>query len=268
MNELPYELSFMHKFNLHKWLGLDIDDDDLRSIARIYGVKLRELKKIEASFNENVSKLTQDLSLRFHIKSQLDTPCNILAFGDSITSDRESWVKILRLFWKNDKTRRIIDCSISGRTTASMIDHLYESVFNQPFEYEWVVIFVGTNDTRELDDDAHISQISLEEYRLGMEYIIKSFQKRNKKVVNVTIPYGDTERFQKFKPDGNWKYDQKRTDKTNEVIRDLSKRYGTKIADLAKSINEYDGDVLTPDGIHLNGNGQTLLCELLLPILP
>ena len=44
MDQLAFELRFMHKFNLHKKCDLIIDDYDLVSMARVYGVKLKELK--------------------------------------------------------------------------------------------------------------------------------------------------------------------------------------------------------------------------------
>ena len=57
--QLPYELDFCHKFNLHKWLGLIMDDYDLKTIARIYGVKLKKLKKIEAVFARHIDELVE-----------------------------------------------------------------------------------------------------------------------------------------------------------------------------------------------------------------
>jgi hypothetical protein len=57
MNALPYPLEFVHKYNLFKWLGFAIEEDDLASIARIYGVPLSELEPIERRFQETVSRL-------------------------------------------------------------------------------------------------------------------------------------------------------------------------------------------------------------------
>ena len=61
MDQLPFKLSFIHKFNLHKLVGLIMDDNDLKSIARIYGVKLKEIKKLEAGFDTNISRLARNL---------------------------------------------------------------------------------------------------------------------------------------------------------------------------------------------------------------
>ena len=61
MDQLPFKLSFMHRFNLHKLLGLIMDDYDLKTIARIYGVKVKEIKKLEETFNVNISRLAANL---------------------------------------------------------------------------------------------------------------------------------------------------------------------------------------------------------------
>jgi hypothetical protein len=130
------------------------------------------------------------------------------------------------------------------------------------------VVFIGTNDCRELNDESHISNISLEEYGRNMHYMMESLLRRDKKVINVTLPPVDNERLNGQFPDNNWRYDEARIVKTNEFIRGISRKYGTGLADLAEKIDTYGGDVLEPDGLHLNGQGQLLLCELLLELLP
>lgn len=57
MEQLQHPLKFVHKFNLYKLSGLLIGDDDLQSIARVYGVALEELKKVEGSFQRNIEEL-------------------------------------------------------------------------------------------------------------------------------------------------------------------------------------------------------------------
>ncbi len=263
MEQLPYELDFMHKYNLHKWLGLLIEDSDLRFISRMYGVKFKDLKKIDEVFSSNIERFAEELTGKIQNKP-VETPYRIAAIGDSISSDRQSWVKILNHLWKGE--RLIIDCAISGDTTSDLVDRFYGTVLNE--EFEWAVVFIGTNDCRELDDDAHISQISLDEYKRNMNYIMESLLRRGKRVINVTIPPVDNERLKGQFPDCNWRYDRSRIDQTNDFIRSLSKKSGTFLADLAKSIDAYDGDVLEDDGIHMNGQGQLILCELLHGILP
>jgi lysophospholipase L1-like esterase len=265
MEQLPYELDFMHKYNLHKLLGLLFDDNDIRSIARVYGIKRKELKATDDRFQRNIVNLAEELEGRIPPKPP-GAGYTIAAIGDSITSDRESWVKILENYWGDKGRPSIIDCSISGDTTYDLINRFYSTILNESFE--WAVLFIGTNDSRELEDDAHISNISLDEYKRNMNFIMQSLIKLKVNIINVTVPYVDNERIKSYFPDTKWCYDRKRIDKTNDIIRDLSKKFGTHLADLARALEKFKGELLERDGVHLNGHGQLLLCELLLKILP
>jgi lysophospholipase L1-like esterase len=263
MEHLPYDLDFMHKYNLHKWMGFDIDDNDLKFISAIYGVKYRELRKVEDVFAGNIEKAVSEIAGQVQIRP-LQKPYTIAAVGDSISSDRQSWVKILNRLWKGQ--RRIIDCAISGDTTSDLIDRFYGTIMNEDFQ--WAVLFIGTNDCRELDDGSHMTQIGFEEYKLKMNYIMDRFQKAGKRVVNVTLPPVDPARLKSEFPENLWTYDAVRIDKTNDFIRQLSKKSKSLLADLAKAIETHDGDVLEKDGLHLNAEGQVILCRLLLELLP
>jgi lysophospholipase L1-like esterase len=265
MEQLPYELDFMHKYNLHKLLGLLFEDSDIRSIARVYGIKRKELKSVEERFQRNIVNLSDSLKKKISPKPS-GADYSIAAIGDSITSDRESWVKILENYWDDTGGPSIIDCSISGDTTYDLINRFYSTILNESFQ--WAVLFIGTNDSREREDDAHIPNISVDEYKRNMNYIMQSLIKRKVHIINVTIPYVDNRRIKSYFPDTNWCYDRKRIDKTNDFIRELSKKFGTHMADLAQALAKFKGELLERDGVHLNSQGQLILCELLLKILP
>ncbi len=264
MNQLPYELHFMHKFNLHKLAGLLIKDPDIGSIARVYGVEEKELREIEDQFRKNLAELADELRKR-GLWAGEGSPCIIAAIGNSITSDRESWAKILNELWKDVPNRYVIDCAISGDTTCHIKDRFYSSILNQAFDR--AVLFIGTNDCRELDDEEHISNISHEEYMKNMRYFIDTLQGKGKEVVVVTIPYVDSARLQAYFPDANQKYSDARIDLANAFLRELAREKGTKLADLAAALKETERDVLEEDGIHLNSKAQLVLCELLIPLL-
>jgi lysophospholipase L1-like esterase len=273
MNQLPYALDYMHKFNIHKWLGLNVDDDDLVSIARIYGVRPGELRKIEKGLQANVAQLAARLAQgrgKPAAEGAGGTGSSggslaVLALGDSITSDRESYVRILNSYWKGTG-RRMIDCAVSGDSTSDLIDRWYATVMNQ--EFDWVVIFIGTNDCRQADDPARMTRISLQEYQRNMEYFTDQFLKRGKQIVLVTIPFVAMGRFKETFPENGWIYERERIDATNRWLRELASRKGLKVADLAKALDAQNDDVMTPDGLHLNSTGQLILSRLLLEIIP
>jgi lysophospholipase L1-like esterase len=263
MEHLPYDLDFMHKYNLHKWMGYDIDDNDLKFISAIYGVRYKDLRRVEDVFVKNIEKGVSEIAGLVQ-EEPPQKPYTIAAVGDSISSDRQSWVKILNILWKGQ--RRIVDCAISGDTTSDLIDRFYGTIMNEDFQ--WAVLFIGTNDCRELDDGSHMTQIGFDEYKLKMNYIMERFLQAGKQVVNVTLPPVDTVRLKNEFPDNAWTYDAERIRKTNDFIRQLSKRSKSRLADLAEAVAAHDGDVLEKDGLHLNAEGQVILCKLLLEELP
>jgi len=264
MSQLPFPLDYMHKFNIHKWLGLVVRDDDLASIARIYGARKGELQRIERRFQENVRRLADRLKQTVQ-KPIPSTPLTVLALGDSISSDRESFVRILNAYWKGTP-RTVIDCAISGNTTSGLLDRLYDTAMTQQFD--WIVIFIGTNDNRQLDDKWHIPVISVDEYRRNIEYFTELFPSLGKQVILTTVPPVDNKRFAAFLPHTRRNYDPARIAESNQVLRDIGARKNIKVADLAAAIDAQKEDVLTPDGLHLNDTGHLILSRLLLDILP
>jgi lysophospholipase L1-like esterase len=260
MEQLPYPLDFMHKYNLHKWLRLLVEDGDLGSIARIYGASRGALRRIDRGYRENVDRLAASLPRR--AQAPLEKPVTVLALGDSITSDRESWARILARYWRDDPTRRILDSAVSGDTTSSLLERFNSTVANR--EFDWVVLFIGTNDCRQLDEKTPM--VSLEEYRRNLQAILDRLA--GKRIVLVTLPPADNARFRSFFPDSGNSYDAGHLDAANRVLRELAAGRQVALADLAKGLQGMGGDALQPDGLHLSSAGQLVLCRLLLDLLP
>lgn len=265
MNQLPFELAFMHKFNIYKTSGLIIDDCDIGSIARVYGVGTKDLRRLETEIDRRIQEAAGEIREQYNSK-RLERPYVAAAIGDSITSDRESYQKILACLWKDDPMRSAIDCGISGDTSTDVMRRFYPAILEQDFDR--AVVFIGTNDSRENDDGFSLSYVSIEEFERNLSYIIQALQKRGKETVLVTIPYADNERMTSYFPDARWRYDDRRIDLTNETIRKLSKRYGTELCDFAGKLADMGGDYLEPDGLHISIDGHKILCRLLLGILP
>jgi len=259
MNALPYPLEFVHKYNLFKWLGFAIEEDDLVSIARIYGVAPGELEPIERRFQETVNRLAERLAEQRPLRPA-PAPLTLLALGDSLTSDRQSWVKILRRYWAADPNRQIIDSAVSGDTAASVLNRLHRTVLRHRFDR--AVIFVGTNDCRRMDEPGGLTNLSLEEYQRDLRYLVDRLMRHGAAVVLVTLPPVDTERLKRFFPETNSTYDADRLEATNDFLRALAAEGGAQLADLAAAARASGEDVLEEDGIHLNATGQYLVAKL------
>jgi len=266
MHHLPYELSFMHRFNMHKWLGLIMDDYDLKAIARIYGVRPGMLKKIEDGLNRDIAASVEKLKQKVPVKAAPQSPYTMLAYSDSLTSDRKSWAKILNRYWGEAGGRKIVDCAISGDTTSNLINRFYRTALKEAFDR--AIIFIGINDARQMDDGSRITNISPEEYKRNLEYIVKTFLRRTRNIIMITLPYVDNERLKKQFPDANWMYDRSRIDRSNEAIREFTRKYKLTLVDLSRKLREMKEDPIEYDGIHLNDAAHLVLCEMLLQVLP
>jgi lysophospholipase L1-like esterase len=264
MNQLQHPLEFVHKFNLFKLSGLLIDENDLASIARVYGVPPEELERLEERFRRNVAELAG--SLPPARRAPAEPALSVLAIGDSITSDRESYVKILNRYWQHDSSRQISDSAVSGDTTADLIKRFYSTVMNEDFR--WAVLFIGTNDSFQLDDERRISVLSIDEYRRNVRFITQTLREKGARVIQITIPPVDNARLRGFFPDANSVCSEEHIAEVNDFIRRWAASQGHSVADLAQAASEQQGDVLGPDGLHLNARGQRLICELLLELLP
>jgi lysophospholipase L1-like esterase len=264
MEQLKHPLAFMHKFNLYKLSGLLIDDHDLPSIARVYGVAVEELEKIEEGFRRTIAQSAAALPAAG--KAPADPAVSILAIGDSITSDRESYVKILNHYWRQDTSRQMLDSAISGDNTSDLIKRFYPTVVNQ--EFQWAVLFVGTNDSYQIDDPSRISVLSLEEYKRNIRFISETLLTRGKNLIQITIPPVDNTRLREFFPDANSLYTEEHIGEINEFIRQWAGEKGYPVADLARAVDQQSRDVLGPDGLHLNAVGQLLICRVLYDLLP
>lgn len=266
MNQLPYDLSFCYRFNLHKLVGMNIDDTDLPSIARIFGAGLKELEACERENQHLIDAAVEGMRARKELKVP-EGPSTYLALGDSITSDRLSYAKIIRKIWNGIPGRSVIDAGISGDTTADIIDRFYEGVMN--VEFSVISIFIGTNDSRGLADGSGITRVSLDEYGLKLDYLVRTLRTKEASIITITIPPVNNRRLQEFfGTESNWEYSADHIEAVNAVIRGVSEKYGTTLVDFAAALGDKGDDYLDNDGLHLNMRGQVLLAEMLFDVLP
>lgn len=269
MSQLPYELLFCHRFNLHKLLGFEIDDDDLASIARIYGVPESELKAADDELRGRVKTAADKVRKDLNESSGSDTlrpvadsgePLTYLALGDSITSDRTSYAKIIRELWGGEG---VIDAGISGDTVSDLTNRFYGDVLGQDFYA--VSVFIGTNDSRGLGDGSGITNTSIREYEEKLDYFLRALKKLGAAVFVITLPPAKNSDIQFFfGEESNWTYNAGHLRDMNETIRKTAEQNGAEIVDLAAEIEGSGINPLDEDGLHLNIEAQTLLAKMVL----
>lgn len=262
-NQLPYELLFCHRFNLHKLLGFEIDDEDLKSIARVYGVELAELEEADKELRERVRTAAEIIREKLgdiRPKTLHGGPVTYLALGDSITSDRTSYAKIIRHLWEDSN---VIDAGISGDTVSDIVNRFYGDVLANTFEI--ASIFIGTNDSRGINDGSGITNTSLSEYETKLDYFLQKLKARGKSVLVITLPPADNDAiYSYFGDDSNWTYNAEHVKKMNTVIRKSAEKNGAVLVDLALEVESSGINPLDEDGLHLNIEAHTLLASMIL----
>ncbi len=130
--------------------GANFDQDAHAALlglpAEVYAAEFGRLQR-EASEAASVLLANQAVGLMID-RLPLRNGANIVTFGDSLTSDPQSWAVILREMLKMRRGADKISMTISavaGETTTHGLVRFGEIANAQP---DWVIFLVGTNDAR------------------------------------------------------------------------------------------------------------------------
>ena len=111
--------------------------------------------------------------------------------------------------------------------------------------------------------------MSLDEYGMKLDYLVRTLQSKERPIINITIPPVNNRRLEEFfGGESNWEYSADHLEAVNAVIRGVSEKYGTTLVDFAAALGDKGDDYLDTDGLHLNMRGQVLLAEMLFDVLP
>jgi acyl-CoA thioesterase I len=136
--------------------------DDAR-LAELYGAPVARCRALRASFERAARRTARDLlgcaGVRRALAAlPLPPGGRLLAVGDSITDDRQSWAEILRWVLAETHGADTINGGLSGDTTAGTRARLDRLTAARP---DWIAILIGTNDARRhggRDADPLVSQ--------------------------------------------------------------------------------------------------------------
>jgi acyl-CoA thioesterase I len=87
----------------------------------------------------------------------------VLAIGDSITDDLQSWLEILRhllLLRRPQDGIRVVNQGVSAQTTAMALRRFVPTVAQEP---DWVICFLGGNDVTRVGPEPNKAQVGLQE---------------------------------------------------------------------------------------------------------
>ena len=261
---LSSELYNNIKFNMHK-LILEVEEGDAARLAAIFGAPEAEVQKVIDEMRRTVLEQVQKLKGEMEIPKPVGSK-TIAFVGDSITSDRASYLNILRELYRNDSALVFVDAAVSGDKSDDAVMKFYFRTLNH--RPDMVHILIGTNDLRHNNDTFGCSAVSLGDYRRNLTYMLQTLQEKQIPTVVSQIAPVLNERLCKRFPEDNWKYDYEEVEKANEIIRELAKLYGAKLNAMEEIYAAYrPEDLLLQDGLHLNELGQYLLTRQVLQSL-
>ena len=266
MNTNYDELRTQLKFNIHKMMSVPVGDDDIPRIAAILGCAPGLLEKIDREFRENVVRLSLGLkkSHARKIAAIRKRGRKVICIGDSITSDRESYQKILAAAFRKDTNVAFTDAAVSGDTTKDLRDRFYNTILCHDFDT--ATIFIGTNDARMFDNGSYLPLTGLSDYEMNLKYLIRYLAERTNDIYLFTLPYADNRMLKGSFGDRKFFYTRGHIDCMNALIRRIAAETGCVVIDFADAVKE-EGGYLEPDGLHINPQTQEKLAGLVLNAL-
>ena len=261
---LTSELYNNIKFNMHK-LILDVEENHAARLAAVFGASEEEVQEVIDEMSRTVREQAE--RLRKEIEIPAVTESKTIAFvGDSITSDRASYLNILREIYREEEKLKFVDAAVSGDKSDDAVMKFYFRTMN--YHPDVAHILIGTNDLRRSNDPFGGSAVSLSDYRKNLSYMLQVFQENQIPVVISQIAPVLNERLWQRFPEDNWIYDYEEMKEANRIVCEVAAAYGAKLNAMEEVYKEYEpGELLLKDGLHLNEKGQYLLTKQVIKAL-
>lgn len=260
-NKKMEDFAFNFKFKLHKSvIPIGIDDEDYDVLQKAYDVPMEMVMETVKADNLHLDKYAAKLAEEVDLSKIGDKPLRIEFLGDSITSDRRSYMNIIRRALKDKPNVEIVDFAISALKIADLFTALYVDYMIKPADIAHIMI--GTNDYRSVDDELGLTNTSIGEYERDLDYIVRELTKAGTKVIISTIPPTDPDKSHLVY--NECKATFKNTDRLifNAIIDKVAQKYHATVNHMDEYYGQYSSAVITlEDGLHLNELGHELLVK-------
>jgi lysophospholipase L1-like esterase len=256
------------KFNLIKaYTDIGLSDDNAALNASIYGLTPEEYTEAERSFAENNRIGAESvINLCGPFEADPGITKKIAYIGDSITSDRESHMNIVRTILKEYPGVDIRDLSISGYKASDVFTAYYPSIAS--YAPDIAVIMIGTNDMRITDDEYAYHHGGIDEYARNIDYILAKLYGAGCSAIICTLPPFDMEKTRVVLKGWPILYTEESRSIYDNCIIKAAERNDATLIDMRDIYGEHDAaDITTDEGLHLNVKGQALLAQQIFPKL-
>jgi len=267
-SQLLYRMRFIHP---EKTLA-DMEGMSDRIAARLFGLRLRRYRSIRRWFDrrlgETADMLLQESDLAAKVQQlPFSDGETVLAVGDSITDDYESWFELLRVMHERvypNRAVRFVNAGFSGETTTEMVARSLSVVDLKP---DFVFCLAGTNDARRHGPDAHGSLVSFDETARNYEALNRLFGTICRaRALWLTPPpvfeQAITEHWFLGPMALSWK------DADLEMRADAIRRMNVRRADVRRVFGvPANADYLLPDGLHPSPEGHVAMVREIIDVL-
>jgi lysophospholipase L1-like esterase len=246
------------KFNMQK-LICDEPEIGADRLSRIFNATLEICQKMLGEFEKTVEQQAESLKTEFGVP-EVKRELTVAFVGDSITSDRESYLNIIKRMYREKPKLKIVDAAVSGDKSDDAVMKFYLRALNH--KPDVVHILIGTNDLRKNNDRCGKPCVSLEEYESNLNYMLDILKQGGTHVVISTISPVNVAHLNLRFPEDNWTYAQSDIDRCNEIIAETAGKYHAKLNDMRTVFSAFrPEEILLQDGLHLNRRGQHLLAH-------
>ena len=273
MNKItPEQFNFILQFiHFEKLLG-DYPGVTDQNIAAIFGLDAARYRDIRNGFNEN-ARITAETLLAgpefADLVDQLPFAANstILAVGDSVTDDDQSWLEILRHLIdirRPDDHIRIINAGVSGDTTTHSISRFSEYT---PLHPDWILFMIGLNDARNHGIKPGKTLVSLEETGKNLLELRRlAMAQTTAELVWITPPTVIEKKILEY-----WLFETFQTRWSNADVSAVAELI-RQLPDLIVDVNSVFGlppnaELLLDDGLHPSLQGQKTIVTALVETL-
>lgn len=212
------------------------------------------LAAMTASVQRDALKLMADSTFRAAVNSiPLASGDRLVAIGDSVTADRLGWFELLKASIELSGLTgvEVINLGLSGDTTADVLERLDVVETARP---TWVLVMLGTNDTRYHGPKHAYRMVALAETERNMRALMEFVSgDLAADITLITPPPGDQERISFFYHDAPVGWRAAELDAVAALIRGLD----PACVDVNRSMRATAlADLLGPDGVHPTPAGQ------------
>lgn len=242
-------------------------------VATLYGLDEQSYSDLLGQFNSNAREAAQQLlsDPAIHDAVQrlpFEPGATVLGIGDSLTSDRQSWLEILRHLL--DLTRpsaniRVVNAGASGHTTAMILRRIVPTLLST--SPDWILCCLGGNDVTRIGPEPTITQVSVSETARNLAELQRlGTSLTNARWVWMTPASVDEERVSAFAPFKQGQSTWRNTDVT--AIADVVRSFAGPVVDVQAALGlPPDPNLQGADGVHPSLAGQSAIAKALITTL-